>query len=293
MKTAQFKANLSGRSCASRLAALLLGSTALVAVGFSTPAAAASLNWTGTTSTDWFTAGNWSPSGTPAATDNVTIDTATANPTVIDGATASVGTLVVGQQGIGKISIVNGGVLTSGEAGLGMGAGSSGSAIVSGLNSKWETQGFAFVIGQSGTGEVVIENGATLLSRTTHIGEGSSSGVSSLTIQDGGSTWTGSGDLLLGQFASGSLAVKNGAVATVTGTTDAGVASGRTGNILVDGSNSHLTLGALILGQGGTGTLTISNGGAFDSGTTILGNLVGSNGTVTVQGAGSSWTSSG
>ena len=37
------------------------------------PAQAASKAWVGTVSTDWATAGNWSPSGVPASGDTVTI----------------------------------------------------------------------------------------------------------------------------------------------------------------------------------------------------------------------------
>ncbi len=46
--------------------------------------------WTGATSTAWNTAGNWSPGGVPASTDNVVIPSAPANQPAINGTTSPV-----------------------------------------------------------------------------------------------------------------------------------------------------------------------------------------------------------
>jgi len=74
----------------------LLRTTSLVALAFMSataiPAVAEAADWIGGTSTDWFTAGNWS-AGVPTRSAAVTIDTATPNPTVIGGAAQSSGVM--------------------------------------------------------------------------------------------------------------------------------------------------------------------------------------------------------
>src|SRR5262249_58349625 len=52
-------------------------------------------------------------------------------------------------------------------------------------------------------------------------------------------------------------------------------------------------LGNLPVGDSGTGTLTIQNGGAVSNQLGFIGLSSGSSGTVTVTGAGSSWTNAG
>ena len=49
----------------------------------------------------------------------------------------------------------------------------------------------------------------------------------------------------------------------------------------------------LAVGQNGTGTLTIQSGGTVSNVFGAVGNLPGSQGTVTVTGAGSTWTNTG
>jgi len=51
---------------------------------------ASTYNWTGAVSNDYNTAGNWNPSGVPAATDNVTIPSGTTNPPNLNNTTFTV-----------------------------------------------------------------------------------------------------------------------------------------------------------------------------------------------------------
>ena len=72
------------RDATRSLRVVLLAGTALTFVA--APAAAqVSQTWTGTTSTDWFTAGNWDTNTVPATGDSATLDTVTPNPTVASG----------------------------------------------------------------------------------------------------------------------------------------------------------------------------------------------------------------
>ena len=91
----------------------LLTTTAVIALlSASTVSTRAQTNWTGTTSTDWFTASNWS-AGVPAGT-SATINTVTPNPTVVAAAGATAQTLDVGTPvGLGNLTITNGGTLTT------------------------------------------------------------------------------------------------------------------------------------------------------------------------------------
>ncbi|MDB5268350.1 MAG: hypothetical protein JWP58_1390 [Hymenobacter sp.] len=60
------------------------------------PVIAAGLTWTGAVSTDWGTAGNWSPAQVPTATDNVTIPDVTNDPVVTGNQLANGVTLNTG-----------------------------------------------------------------------------------------------------------------------------------------------------------------------------------------------------
>ena len=70
--------------------------TALAAFLTPGPVIAAGLTWTGAVSTDWATAGNWSPAQVPTATDNVTIPSATNAPVVNGSQLANAVTLLTG-----------------------------------------------------------------------------------------------------------------------------------------------------------------------------------------------------
>src|SRR5262245_64561092 len=94
----------------------LVSSTALVAVStLFAPAmpAQAQTNWTGVTSTDWFTGSNWNTGVVPTAPASVSLDTVTPNPTVIGFSPASAQLVVVGNQGTGQLTIQDGGELGS------------------------------------------------------------------------------------------------------------------------------------------------------------------------------------
>ena len=120
-----------------------------------------------------------------------------------------------------------------------------------------------------------------------------------MTITDPGSTWNISGQLVVGGFlgpASGTLIVQNGG--TVTDTTGIiGSSSGSTGTATVGGSGAAWTnSGDLYIGSNGTGALNIGSGGTVSNTVGHIGGCDGcstsSFGTVTVSGAGATWTNS-
>lgn len=72
------------------------------------PVITAGLTWTGAVSTDWGTAGNWSPAQVPTATDNVTIPDVANDPVVSNAQQANNITLASGAM----LTTANGGMLT-------------------------------------------------------------------------------------------------------------------------------------------------------------------------------------
>lgn len=228
-----------GRS--SRVASLLLGAAVLSLVP--EQALAQSSDWIGVTSTDWFTATNWS-NGVPTATNFGNIDTTAPNATEVGAPGAQVPGLLVGNFGSGTLTIQNGGTLSSGAVTLGNNTGSIGIVTLDGAASSWTNSGIVFV-GRSGTGTLTIRNGGKLNSSgvSTIFGGilGDASGSSGAVTVDGAqSSWTNFALLAVGGSGTGSLTISNGgAVSSVR--TFVGLNSGSSGNATVDGIGSTWT----------------------------------------------------
>jgi hypothetical protein len=87
--------------------------------------------WTGSTSTDWQTASNWSPSGIPASTDPVVINSATNQPVL--GGSISIASLTVNSGAVlnlGSYNLTVNGSLTSNSATINNGSLITGTATV-------------------------------------------------------------------------------------------------------------------------------------------------------------------
>jgi len=302
---------------ASALSRRLLGTTSMVALGLvlatSTPSRSANDFWTGSPSTDWFTATNWSTGAVPTSADTALINTVT--PAVVGAAGAQAFNLYVGYISTGTLTIQNGGTLSSASGAVGYNSGLASTATVTGTGSSWTNSANLFV-GDVGAGALSIQNGGAVNSGVLYVGN---FGTGTLTIQTGGtlsnglgaigflsgstgtatvdgagSAWTNSSDLHVGQSGTGTLTIQNGgAVSNFTGVL--GYIAGSTGTATVDGAGSAWTnSGNFYVGYSGAGTLTIQNGGNVSNvGTGYLGFNGGSTGTATVDGAGSAWTNSG
>ena len=154
-------------------------------------------------------------------------------------------------------------------------------------------------IGSFGTGSLTIANGGTVINNTAftaNIGPGPSS-LGTVVVTGAGSTWTNSSDVVVGGLGTGTLTVENG------GTVNSGggsVGSFGSGTVTVTGLGSTWNVGptgGFDVGRGGTGTgtLVIANGGKVINTTPAnanIGSFAGSQGTVTVTGAGSTWSNS-
>ncbi|WP_421917298.1 autotransporter outer membrane beta-barrel domain-containing protein [Mesorhizobium sp.] len=271
-----------------RLAALLLAGTAFA--GLPVSSANAIETWTGTASTNWFTAGNWSTDATPTSGDTVMIDTTTPNIATINGGNANSDILQIGTTGTGALSILNGGVLNNtGAALLGISTSGDGTATVSGANSTWNVNDDTLSVGFRGTGSLTIQNGGQVNAAFASVGE--MGGTGAVSVDGAGSDWTIQNGLGLGQ---GSLTITDGGAVTVNSDFELGNRSGLTGTTTVDGTGSSLDAkGDLSIGvAGGIGGLTIQNGGLVSDENGYVGNQASGNGTVVVAGAGSTWTNS-
>ena len=185
-----------------------------------------------------------------------------------NGALTIGGTGSYGRGGSGKLTITNGGVVTSGSGALGgQGGGVSDAAgivEVSGADSRWDISG-ALTIGggalgnvsSGGSGKLTISTGGVVTSRSGQIGGSSSSanvgGPGIVEVSETGSRWEIVNTLIIGSLRIGST------------------------------------------GNGGSGTLTISDGGVVTSGTSVVGGSYdpGGSGIVEVSEAGSRWDVSG
>ncbi|RUX24617.1 autotransporter outer membrane beta-barrel domain-containing protein [Mesorhizobium sp. M7A.F.Ca.US.011.01.1.1] len=272
---------------------LALTSTALVCLGQPITASAAE-TWAGAISTDWFTAGNWNNSAVPTSGDDVVLNAAFPNPTVVNGPNAAAHYLYLGtiDSYTGSLTIKNGGTLASTAGFVGYLSNANGVVTVTGAGSAWNNSSdLSLALGTNSNGTLAISNGGTVTDTVGHVGYGQGTGT--VTVDGTGSTWTNSGDLYIAGLGTGTLVVtKGGAVSNALGTI--GWHADSNGMVTVDGTGSTWTNSSnLLVGDQGTGTLTVSNAGSVSNASARVGHLAGSTGMVFVDGSGSTWTSSG
>ena len=144
---------------------------------------------------------------------------------------------------------------------------------------------------------LAIQNGGTLTDFGGFVGNLPGS-QGTVTVSGAGSTWTNVGTIVVGGLGTGTLTIQNGGTVNSGGGGSVGLSVGSTGTVMVTGPGSIWNNGpggGLNIGSFGTGTLTITNGGMVINNTAFtanIGNGAGSQGTVTVTGAGSIWSNS-
>ncbi len=180
------------------------------------------------------------------------------------------GAFVVGNAGMGSLSVLSGGtVLTSpgtvaGPAGLVIGnlasaAGSS--ATVSGAGSKLQVTGLLDV-GVFGSGALSLSGGATVTAGSLDAGN-IATAVGQISVSGAGTKMTVTGDAVVADDGTGVLSVLDGASFSATNLT-IGSQGDSSGALVVSGSGSVINLtGSLNIGTAlGVGDLTIGPGGA-------------------------------
>ncbi|MER9307029.1 autotransporter outer membrane beta-barrel domain-containing protein [Mesorhizobium sp. M0293] len=275
--------NIFGCRKAKALKYLALTSTALVGLGQPITATAADI-WNGTTSTDWFTAGNWSAGSVPTAADIVYISKTTPNPTAINAGSAFADDIYLS----GGSLVISNGTLTSGRAFLSWGDNSTSDVTVN-AGSSW-TSSSSLVVGSFGLATLDILNGG-VVTDVVGIVAGGSNAQGVVNIDGAGSTWLNTDRLTVGSSGVGAVTVSNGGK-VISDSAYLGLYSGSTGSVTIDDA-TWTNNGALYVGHDGDGELAIINGGAVSNDAAYVGKSAGSTGMVFVGGAGSTWTNSG
>jgi T5SS/PEP-CTERM-associated repeat protein len=151
-------------------------------------------------------------------------------------------------------------------------------------------------VGSNGTGALTIQAGGTLADSFGTVGN-LPGGLGTVTVTGMGSNWSNAGGVVVGGLGTGALTIQDGGTVKGGGGS-VGLAFGSNGTVTVTGPGSSWMnglSGGLNIGSFGTGALTIVNGGSVINITAFaanIGNGAGSQGTVTVTGADSTWTNS-
>jgi T5SS/PEP-CTERM-associated repeat protein len=223
---------------------------------------------------------------------------------IVDGLGSSLqaATMGIGNSGQGTLYVSGGATAsTTGALNLGLNASGVGEVNVSGLGSSLHAATMG--IGNSGQGTLNVSAGGLVSTPGSFSIGGNSGGVGIVNVDGIGSSLQSTfpfGPMLVGDTGQGTLTITNGATvffgpqAIVIGRNSGGL-----GSVTMSGSNSSMQSGQLIVGESpgnvfssGTGFLTV-NGGTASATVIELGLGFGSQGTITLNGAGSSLHSSG
>jgi T5SS/PEP-CTERM-associated repeat protein len=186
------------------------------------------------------------------------------------------GEFIVGDGGLGSLSIQSGGtvITTPGTVAVLAGAviaaqsGASGSSVnVTGAGSDWQISG-ALQVGNAGAGALNIAAGATVAATTLDLGA-QSAGAGIVSISGDNSSLTTTGSLAVGDAGSGELSVLGAANVSIGGDLNIDSAGGSgnidlenaAGTVFIGGNLNVGLVGAAVLTVGPGTTLELDNGG--------------------------------
>lgn len=190
--------------------------------------------------------------------------------------------ITVGSSGTGHLTISDGATVSSTASNnknyIGNAAGSTGTAVVTGTNSSWETE--SLYVGYSGEGHLTISDGAT-------VNTGSSGSVGYVAGSTGSAEVTGTGSgwnslyLYVGHSGEGRLTISNGA--TVSNSFSyIGHLAGSIGTVEVTGADSGWSSTSnIVVGFNGEGSLSVNNGATVSTDSLDVGHS--GNGRLTVS----------
>lgn len=197
--------------------------------------------------------------------------------------------LLIGETGIGSLSILDGASVSNWSATLGDLVGSDGSVRVAGTSaggtqSTWSNSG-DLTIGSQGSGTLIIENGGVVSNSNATIGQ-EDTAVGEAIVAGEDSRWINSGRLTVG---SGRLRIEDRATVTAAdgAVVGSGNSNGRVSEVVVTGGAKWIITDQLGVGNYASGSLAIENGGTVSSTQGYVG--ASSDGVVAVTGVGSSW----
>jgi len=259
------------------------------------PVGAQTVNWKNNTTGSWFDPANWWEGYIPGSGNNAAIDNnGDASVPFNTGVPGTAAELNVGVANTGTLRIVSGGDILANTSYIGNSSGADGTIIVNGGGSRLVLTN-SISVGNGGKGLLDINAGGTVSNTYGKIGvlNGSEGSVS---VAGATSAWTNANDVLVGESGTGTLGVYTGA--TVTSQQGfLGYNGTGNGTTYVDGVGSNWTLQSyLFVGYFGTAELNITSGGTVQTApastaasSAFIGHMLGSAGTVNVNGVGSTW----
>jgi T5SS/PEP-CTERM-associated repeat protein len=168
-------------------------------------------------------------------------------------------TMVVGDAGVGSLSVLNGAELLTGPSRIGLASTGDGAALVSGSGATW-TNGFSMRVGLDGVGQVTVNGGGFAEASAVELGY-NSAGDGDAVVTGADSVLRAAGAMTIGRSGAGTLLVSGEGEARA-GSASVGMNGGSVGGATVRDANSKWTVtNALDVGQNGSGMLTIEQNG--------------------------------
>jgi T5SS/PEP-CTERM-associated repeat protein len=200
--------------------------------------------------------------------------------------------VVIGEAA-GDVAVLNSSLpnFTMGGATLGDAVGSVGTLNVNAgtVTASLPNADTSIDVGGSGTGYINVLNGSSLsIHRFLNLGRNAGSS-GNLAVNGGNVSLNFVGSLVVGGYGSGNVNIAGGGVLSDLSNLIIGGYAGAVGAVTVDGATSRINAlgGEIDVGQLGSGSLSIKNGAQAASFSATVGNLPGSHGDLTVDGAGS------
>jgi len=193
-------------------------------------------------------------------------------------------------QGSTVLNITSGSTMFSQGGRIARDPGSRGAVTVTGPQSIWLTGDYGLLVGQSGYGELTIEDGGRVTGTYGDLG-GEVFGSGTVNVTGANSQWAVSREMTVGVRGRGLLNIADGGLVS---NRQGQVGAGSQGTAVVSGAHSRwVNSDALFIGVSGDSDaeLLIDAGGQVISSYGVVG--LGSTGSVRVRGAGSRWDSAG
>ena len=198
---------------------------------------------------------------------------------------------IVGEYGEGSLSVTHGAIAAINDTLIiGKNTGSQGNVNVDGSGSVLGRYGSLklITVGAEGTGLLSFADGGRTNSGLISMNIGAVEGSHGAVTIDGTNTLVSCFQLIVGEKGSGSVSVTNGAYVSMD-KLFIGKEAGSEGTVIVDGPGSILGNSqsqGIVVGESGKGSLSVTRGGSVTS-RLIVGQKAGSEGTVIVDGDGS------
>ncbi|WP_429597337.1 autotransporter domain-containing protein [Variovorax sp. PvP013] len=237
--------------------------------------------------------------GSASALQNIVVanNSASVGDVTVTGAGSTLGaagSLVVGNAGTGKLSVLGGAQADAQSTSIGQAAGGVGTVTVDSAGSTLEVQR-TLQVGVQGNASLSVSGGAQATVGASAVVGADAPGTGTVQIGGATSSLTTTGSLRIGGSGHGVLSIADGGGLTVQQDLVVADVGGSQGQLNVTGAGSRtVTAGGLQVGSSGTGTMTVDGGAqasvALDA---QVGANAGGSGSLAVTGASSAFAVAG